>query len=312
MGYGSMTHHGVKAPSAKKKRTRVERRDILFALLLLAPCLCLILALESFPIIFSLFLTFQSVQVGMKGLSLQFAGLSNWQHMLTDQALIPILIRTLYFTGLDVGLSFLIGLCVALVLNEEFRGKRFVQVALIVPWAIPVVVSGRMFGLIFSAGFGILNTLLIKIGAINIGLRWLTDTNLSINTVALAQVWTHFPLLALFFLAAFETIPEELYDAAKIDGTSRWQRFRHVTIPSVRNIILMMLIITTIASFKVFDMIYIMTMGYADTMVWYFNVFVQSFKYLYFDYGATLAYALFAAILLLTAIYLRLFPLREQ
>ena len=307
-----MMHGGGKVAGTRRKRRRIEQRDVLFAFMLLAPCLGLILTLESFPIFFSLFLTFESVLVGVKGLSFQFVGLSNWQHMFSDLTLSPILVRTLYFTGLDVGLSFLIGLCVALVLNEEFHGKRFAQVALIIPWAIPVVVSGRMWGLIFHSGFGILNTLLIKVGLIKVGILWLTDPNLSINTVVLAQVWTHFPLLALFFLAAFETIPEELYDAAKIDGTSKWQRFRHVTIPSVRNIILMMLIITTIASFKVFDMIYIMTMGYAETMVWYFNVFVQSFKYLYFDYGATLAYALFAAILVLTAIYLRLFPLREQ
>jgi len=307
-----MTHDGAKVPSTRKKRTRIERREVRFALLLLAPCLGLIIALESFPVFFSLFLTFQSVHAGMKGLTFQFAGLANWQQMFSDPALSPILVRTMYFTSLDVGLSFLVGLFVALVLNEDFWGKRFARVALILPWAIPTVVSGRMFGLIFHSGFGILNTLLIKIGLINTGILWLTDTRFSINTVALAQVWTHFPLLALFFLAAFETIPEELYDAAKIDGASRWHRFRHVTIPSVRNIILMMLIITTIASFKVFDMIYIMTMGYAETMVWYFNVFVQSFKYLYFDYGATLAYALFAAILLLTAVYLKLFPLREQ
>jgi len=299
-------------PRARRKRLRIERREARFAFLLLTPCLGLVLALESFPVILSFFLTFQKVSLGMAGMTFEFAGLNNWLQMFSDRILGPILLRTLYFTGLDVGFSFLVGLGIALVLNEDFRGRSLARVALILPWAIPVVVSGRMWSLIFHSGFGILNTLLIKLGLINSGILWLTDPHYSINTVAFAQIWTHFPLLALFFLAGFETIPQELYDAAKIDGASRWQRFRHVTIPSVRNIILMMLIITTIASFKVFDMIYIMTMGYADTMVWYFNVFVQSFKFLHFDYGATLAYALFVAILVLTAAYLRLFPIRER
>jgi multiple sugar transport system permease protein len=276
------------------------------------PSLALLCVLELYPILYSIWLTAQDVHVDIGGIDAEYVGLGNWAQMVQDATLPAIVWTTVYFTGVVVGATLLVGLGVALLLNQPFRGRGFCRVVLLVPWAIPAVVSGRIWGLIFNAGFGILNTLLRKVGLIDHGIQWLTDPTLAINAVAFAQIWTNVPLAALFLLAALQTIPQELYDAAKVDGASAWRCFWYVTLPAIRTIGLVLVILTTIASFKVFDLIYILTNGYADTMVWYFNVFIQSFKNLNFGYGATLAYALFMVILGLTAVYFRLFPVRLE
>jgi multiple sugar transport system permease protein len=276
------------------------------------PSLALLCLLELYPILYSVWLTVQDVHVDIGGIDAEYVGLGNWAQMLQDETLPAIVWTTVYFTGVVVGTTLLVGLGVALLLNQRFRGRGFCRVVLLVPWAIPAVVSGRIWGLIFNAGFGILNTLLRKVGLIDHGIQWLTDPALAINAVAFAQIWTSVPLVALFLLAALQTIPQELYDAAKVDGASAWRCFWYVTLPAIRTVGLVLVILTTIASFKVFDLIYILTNGYAETMVWYFNVFIQSFKNLNFGYGATLAYALFLVILGLTAVYFRLFPVRLE
>lgn len=259
-----------------------------------------------------MWLTTQDVQVDVRGIDAEFVGLENWRHLGEDATLGPILRTTVYFTGAVVVASLILGLGIALLLNQEFRGQGFCRLVLLVPWAIPAVVSGRMWGLAFNAGIGIVNSILRKLGLINEGIRWLTDTTLAINTVAFCQVWTSVPLVALFLLAALQTIPQELYHAARVDGAGPLRCFWYITLPSIRTIGLALVVLTTISSFKVFDLIYVLTNGYAETMVWYFNVFVQSFKNLNFGYGATLAYALFVVILTLTVVYFRVFPLRLE
>ena len=252
------------------------------------------------------------MQLDVRGLDAVFVGADNWRHMLRDRALPEIVVTTVHFTGLVVVVTLLLGLGIALLLNQEFRGQRFCRLMLLVPWAIPTVVSGRMWGLAMNAGFGIVNTLLREVGLVDVPVQWLTDPRLAINAVAFAQVWTNVPLVALFLLAALQTIPVELYQAARVDGAGPWRCFWYVTLPSIRTIGLVLVVLTTISSFKVFDLIYVLTNGYAGTMVWYFNVFVQSFKNLNFGYGATLAYTLFLVIAGLTVVYFRVFPLRLE
>ncbi|MBI3456559.1 MAG: sugar ABC transporter permease [Candidatus Rokubacteria bacterium] len=298
------------APRARTVSRRTATARLAYGLVL--PSLALIGVLELYPILYSMWLTAQDVNLDIGGIGTEYIGLGNWTQMLHDATLPFIVWTTVSFTGLVVLASLLIGLAIALLLNQDFHGRGFCRLVLLVPWAIPAVVSGRIWGLIFNAGFGILNTLLRALGLVETPIQWLTDPRLAINAVAFAQIWTNVPLVALFLLAALQTIPQELYQAARVDGASAWGCFWHVTLPSIRTVGLILVVLTTISSFKVFDLIYILTNGYADTMVWYFNVFIQSFKNLNFGYGATLAYALFLVILGLTVLYFRLFPLRLE
>lgn len=298
------------APRARPVSRQTATARLAWGLVL--PSLALIGVLELYPILYSMWLTAQDVHLDIGGIDTEYIGLGNWTQMLHDATLPFIVWTTVSFTGLVVLASLLVGLGVALLLNQDFHGRGFCRLVLLVPWAIPAVVSGRIWGLIFNAGFGILNTLLRALGLVETPIQWLTDPRLAINAVAFAQIWTNVPLVALFLLAALQTIPQELYQAARVDGAAAWGCFWHVTLPSIRTVGLILVVLTTISSFKVFDLIYILTNGYADTMVWYFNVFIQSFKNLNFGYGATLAYALFLVILGLTVLYFRLFPLRLE
>jgi ABC-type sugar transport system permease subunit len=302
----------ARAPSRARRGATRRAATTRLAYGLVLPSLLIICLLELYPIAYSMWLTTQDVQLDVRGLDAVFVGADNWRHMLRDRALPEIAVTTMHFTGLVVVATLLLGLGIALLLNQEFRGQRFCRLMLLVPWAIPTVVSGRMWGLALNAGFGILNTTLRAVGLVDHPVSWLTDPRLAINAVAFAQVWTNVPLVALFILAALQTIPAELYHAARVDGAGVWRCFWYVTLPSIRTVGLVLVVLTTISSFKVFDLIYVLTNGYAGTMVWYFNVFVQSFKNLNFGYGATLAYALFLVIAALTVVYFRVFPLRLE
>jgi multiple sugar transport system permease protein len=299
-----------RATASPPRRGSTRTARLAYALVL--PSLALLVLLELYPIAYSMWLTTQDVQVDVRGIDTEFVGLENWRHMGQDDTLGPILRSTVYFTGVVVVASLSLGLVIALLLNQDFHGRAFCRLVLLVPWAIPAVVSGRMWGLAFNSGIGIVNSVLRRLGLIHEGVAWLTDPTLAINTVAFCQVWTSVPLVALFLLAALQTIPQELYHAARVDGAGAWRCFWYVTLPSIRTVGLTLVVLTTISSFKVFDLIYVLTNGYSDTMVWYFNVFVQSFKNLNFGYGGTLAYALFVVILLLTVVYFRIFPLRLE
>lgn len=311
----SRTTSSVTVPVARVPRRAGRSRQAATTRLaygLILPSLTLLCLLELYPILYSIWLTAQDVHLDIGGIDAEYIGLGNWTQMLHDGTLPAIVWTTVYFTGLVVLATLLVGLAVALLLNQEFEGRAFCRLILLVPWAIPAVVSGRIWGLIFNSGFGILNTLLRAVGLMSAPIQWLTEPRLAINAVAFAQIWTNVPLVALFLLAALQTIPQELYQAARVDGAGVWRCFWHVTLPSIRTVGLILVVLTTISSFKVFDLIYILTNGYADTMVWYFNVFIQSFKHLNFGYGATLAYALFLVILGLTVLYFRLFPLHLE
>ena len=303
---GDRARRGARRPVTRQAATT----RLAYGLVL--PSFLIICLLELYPIAYSVWLTMQDVQLDVRGLDAVFVGADNWRHMLRDRELPQIVVTTLHFTVLVVATTLILGLGIALLLNQEFRGQRFCRLMLLVPWAIPTVVSARMWGLALNAGFGIVNSVLREVGLVGAPVSWLTDPRLAINAVAFAQVWTNVPLVALFLLAALQTIPAELYQAARVDGAGAWRCFWYVTLPSIRTVGLVLVVLTTISSFKVFDLIYVLTNGYAGTMVWYFNVFVQSFKNLNFGYGATLAYALFVVIAGLTVVYFRVFPLRLE
>jgi multiple sugar transport system permease protein len=311
VGESRTSLHATTAVALTRRRARTSRQAAMTRLAygLVLPSLTLLCLLELYPILYSMWLTAQDIHLDTGSIDAEYIGLGNWTQMLHDATLAPILWTTVYFTGLVVVATLLVGLGVALLLNQDFQGRGFCRLVLLVPWAIPAVVSGRIWGLIFNSGFGILNTLLRAVRLMDTPIQWLTEPRLAINAVAFAQIWTNVPLVALFLLAALQTVPQELYQAARVDGAGVWRCFWHVTLPSIRTVALILVVLTTISSFKVFDLIYILTNGYAETMVWYFNVFIQSFKNLNFGYGAILAYALFLVILGLTVVYFRLFPL---
>jgi ABC-type sugar transport system permease subunit len=209
---------------------------------------------------------------------------------------------TAYFTGLSVGVGIVFSLGVALLLNRDFRGKKVLSMILLVPWAIPTVVSGQVWKWIFNSQYGILNTILLKLNIINEHVVWLSSTDFALYCVVFAQIWNITPFMLILFLASLATVPKPLYDAALVDGANRWQSFRNITFPWIRTTFLFVLVLEIMWSFKSFDLVYVLTRGgpYDSTTVVYLLVYKNTFEYFKFGIGAALAYLLAIVILILT------------
>jgi len=190
-----------------------------------------------------------------------FVGLGNYLAMLKDQTFWDTIGRTMYFTVVSVGLEMVGGMAVAQLIHSHPWGWKFLRFSLIIPWAVPTIVNGAMWRWIYNADFGALNGLLMQFGLINHYVAWLTLPNLAMPLVILADVWHMLPFVALILQAALAGLPEELDEAAAVDGANAFQRFWSIRLPLLRPAILVALVARTVDAFRVFDIVYIITNG---------------------------------------------------
>src|SRR5512144_184485 len=243
-----------------KRRSTLREQDARTAWLLLTPSLLIMLGVTLWPVISTFILSFFQLQTGINQVR-TFVGFANYLEMLRDQLFWETIGRTLYFTVASVGLELILGLAIAQLIHSRPWGWQFLRIALIIPWAVPTIVNGAMWRWIYSADFGALNGLLLQLGLIKHYVPWLTLTNMAMNLVIVADVWHTMPFVALVLQAALATLPEDLDEAAAVDGASAWQRFWQIRVPLLRPAILVALIVRTVDAFRVFDIVYIMTAG---------------------------------------------------
>ena len=278
--------------------------------LLIAPMLAIVVGIIGIAFVQALLLSFTSTKLG--GSPGAWAGLDNYRQLWSNDNFRAAVGRTLYFAVLSVGLEMLLGVAVALLLNEKFVGRTLLRALLVLPWALPTVVNAIMWRLIYNPEFGSLNALLTQVGLIPSYRSWLGDPSSAMNAIIFADVWKNYPLVALIALAALQTVPDDLYQAAKMDGAGYWARFTAITLPAILPALMVALVLRSIEAFKVFDIIFVMTRGGpADsTKTVSFFVYQEAFSYMRAGSGAS--YALVAVLIsaCLVAVYLRL--LRRQ
>jgi len=289
-----------------------ERRQ---AWVLLAPMLLMMLLLTAWPLARTLWLSFTDAALVGDGVTPAWVGMDNFFYALTDSDFQAALWRTLYFTLVSVAFEGVIGVLVALLLNQKFHGRNLLRVLVILPWALPTIVNATMWRLNFNPDYGSINALLTQLGVIDHYRSWLGDPASALNAVMLADIWKNYPLITLLTLAALQSIPDDLYEAARLDGASSWRRFRAITLPAILAPLAVALVLRTIDAFKVFDIIYVMTRGgpMDSTKTLSFFVYQESFSYLRAGSGA--AYAVLMTLLcgLLIALYmLMLFRQRRR
>lgn len=289
-----------------------ERRQ---AWVLLAPMLLMMLLLTAWPLARTLWLSFTDAALVGDGVTPAWVGADNFFYALTDPDFQAALGRTLYFTVISVAFEGMIGVLVALLLNQKFHGRNVLRVLVILPWALPTIVNATMWRLNFNPDYGSINALLTQLGVIDHYRSWLGDPASALNAVMLADIWKNYPLITLLTLAALQSIPDDLYEAARLDGASAWRRFRAITLPAILAPLAVALVLRTIDAFKVFDIIYVMTRGgpMDSTKTLSFFVYQESFSYLRAGSGA--AYAVLMTLLcgLLIALYmLMLFRQRKR
>ena len=235
----------------------------------------------------------------------QFIGLENYigeAGLLWDTEWWRSVRNTLVFALMSVGLETLLGLGVAMLLNQPSRIRTLMRAALLVPWAIPTVVSAKMWSWMLHDQFGIVNHYLVGWGFLSAPLAWTADPSLSLFTIVLVDVWKATPYMALLILAALQMVPVDCYEAAKVDGVPRWTVFRRVTLPLILPGVMVAMIFRALDALRVFDVIYVMTSNSRDTKSMSVFVREQLIDFGLVGYGSAAATMLFFMIALVTII----------
>jgi ABC-type sugar transport system permease subunit len=298
---------GMEPPNfPPKQRYSLREQDTRIAWLLVAPSLLVILGVTLWPIISTFFLSFFVAPTGINQ-ARTFVGFGNYLSMLRDPAFWGTVKRTLYFTVVSVGLELILGLAIAQLIHSRPFGWKFLRFSLIIPWAVPTIVNGAMWRWIYSADFGALNGILYQFGLINHYIPWLSLPDAAMNLVILADLWHTVPFVALILQAALATLPEELNEAAAVDGANAFQRFWKIRLPLLRPAILVALIVRTVEAFRVFDIVYIITSGGPanQTITISYLTYLFSFSYGKQGTGAALSFIISIFTITMAILYIR-------
>lgn len=234
-------------------------------------------------------------------------GFHNYLRLWNDpRAWSSVLLSAVYMAGTVAG-SIGLALAAALLTRRLVRGRALARLAFLLPWTVPAVVTALVWGVMYEGNFGIVNRLLDHVPFVS-GTNWLIDRRTALPALIVAQVWNEFPIAYVFILAGLHSIPEELYEAARIDRASPWQQFVHITLPQLRYILAVVVVLMMIMGFKSFPIIYILTgggpAGATETLT--VLTFNTAFRRLDFSYAATLGILAVAVSTLLVVGYLRL------
>jgi multiple sugar transport system permease protein len=279
-----------------------------FAYILIAPTIVIFILIILYPLLYSLQLSFHSWNLLKPSIGKVYIGLKNYGRIIREPIFWHALKVTIYFTVGTVALQFSIGLGLALLLNAEFKGRNAARTMVLVPLLITPVIIGLMWRWQLNAETGIVNYFLNFLGISS--RSWLGTPSLALPTIILVHTWHLTPFTTLVLLAGLQGLSYELFEAAKIDGASKWQSFKYITLPLLAPVILVVLLLITMGSFKAFDKIFALTQGGPGraTEVLGYLVYRVSFKELYMGYGASLSYVMLVLVLIIVLIYIRFLP----
>jgi multiple sugar transport system permease protein len=280
-------------------RSREQRT----AWILLAPALLLLLFVFAYPIVRAFWLSVFTRNLGTE-LQPVFSGWENYVRMAGDGRFWQSLWATAVFTTASVISELLIGLGIALVLNQAFFGRGIVRTIAILPWALPTALIGLAWAWIFNDQFGVVNDILQRLGLINTGINWLGDPTLAMIAVVFADVWKTTPFISILLLAGLQSISQDLYEAYSVDGATAWQKFRNITVPLLLPQILIAVLFRFAQAFGIFDLIAVMTGGGPGGATEVVSLYIYStvMRYLDFGYGAALVVVTFLILIAAVAI----------
>ena len=281
----------------------LDRQEKFTGWLILLPALIILGLVFIYPILRAFWLSWFTENLATQ-LQPVFTGFGNYQRMLGDGRFWQSLWNTSVFTLISVTLELVFGLCVALVLNKSFFGRGVVRTIAIIPWALPTAVMGLAWAWIFNDQYGVVNDILLRLGLIDTGINWLGTPALAMTALIVADVWKTTPFISIILLAGLQSIPEDLYEAHKMDGASPWQSFYQITLPLLMPQILIALLFRFAQSFGVFDLVQVMTGGGPAGSTETVSIYIYStvMRYLDFGYGAALVVVTFLLLVIAVAI----------
>jgi len=292
---------------ARGRRSALENAEARLGLLLAAPAILTILVIAVIPLAQTILDSLFQISLKFENAPRPFIGLDNYRSVLADDSWLNALRVTGVVAGASVAAELVLGMIVALLIDRSFRGRGLVRASVLVPWALTTVVSAKMWAWIYDGRYGLANDLLMKVHLIDQPIIFLVRPEVTIWAMVAAEIWKTTPFMALLLLAGLQLIPHELYEAAALDGASRWQAFWRVTLPLLRPTILVALLFRTIDAVRMFDLPRVLTNGgpgrSTETVVLYtYNTFFTSLN---FGYGSTLAVVIFLIVMFVSFIYIK-------
>jgi multiple sugar transport system permease protein len=290
-------------------RTDGDWTEKQLAFLLNIPTSLIILLFIAYPLFYVFVISLQSVTIsGLRSGNTPFVGLENYITIFSDPLFLTTLGRTLVMSAVSVTLMISIGLFVAMAMNQKVKISGLTRALVLLPWAVPPIANGIMWGFVYNSRYGHLNAVLYSLGIVDEFVSIVGDPFLAKAGVIWAYVWRVIPFSALLFYAALQGIPEELYEAAEVDGANGWQQFWKITLPMLRPVIAVLLILRTAFAMTIFDEVFAITQGGPGdstwTSAWY--SYWSSFRLLKFDIGAASSFVLAIIIAIFAFIYIRL------
>ncbi len=267
------------------------------------PALLILALVFVYPIVRAFWQSFFTQNLGTQ-LQSEFSGFANLARMAQDGRFWQSLENSVVFTFFSVLLEFILGLGIALVLNQTFKGRGIVRTIAILPWALPTALIALAWTWIFNDQYGVVNDILLRLGIIQTGINWLGNPTLAMVSVIVADVWKTTPFISILLLAGLQSIPGDLYEAQAIDGATPWQSFQQITLPLLLPQIVIALLFRFAQAFGIFDLISVMTGGgpggATETVSLY--IYATIMRYLDFGYGAALVIVTFLLLVLVVTI----------
>jgi trehalose/maltose transport system permease protein len=292
-------------------KTAVGRQQERLGWLLVLPSVLVVLLVALYPLFETVRLSFTNARLA-SAREIRNVGFQNYQRILEDDLFWKALKNTLILTVSAVTLEAVLGMIIALAIHSNFRGRGLVRTSMLVPWAIPTVVSSVLWGWMLHDSYGFINSLFYRLNLQDAGTRaWIENPSTALGAVVAIDVWKTTPFMALLLLAGLQIIPSDVYEAATVDGANKWQQFWQMTLPLVRPALLVALIFRTMDTFRIFDLIFVLNAGATSTMsiaIYVQQELIQGSK---LGYGSAGAVIIFLCIGLMVFGYSRLIQVEE-
>ncbi|WP_119273438.1 carbohydrate ABC transporter permease [Taklimakanibacter deserti] len=290
---------------ARVQRSPFARRTALKPWLFLAPLLASLLIVAAWPLLRTIL--FSLTDANLSDLTAwKFIGIANYLYLFEDPLWWRAVGNTLLFTLLSVGLETILGLIIALTLDAHLKGRGLLRAAILIPWAIPTVVSAKMWAWMLHDQYGVVNAMLLAFGLIDRPYAWLADPSLTMAAVVMVDVWKSTPFMALLILAGLQALPQSIYEAARVDGIHPVKVFFHITLPLIRPALLVAVIFRGLDALRVFDVIYVLTGNNENTATMSVYARQQLVDFQDVGFGSAAATALFLIVAIMTAIVVTL------
>ncbi|HEY8791893.1 MAG TPA: sugar ABC transporter permease [Gaiellaceae bacterium] len=300
------------APRRRRRRTKLQRRQTRIGWLLLIPSLAVVAFVAIYPLGKTVYQSFTN-QEFLAGITpTKWVGLENYRTLFHDTLFRHAVVLTVKFTLITVSIEFVLGLIIALVVNSNFRGRGPMRAVMLVPWAIPTVVAAKMWQWMLDDVYGVINDAGIRLHLISHSHAWISDPATSLASVSAVDIWKTTPFVALLLLAGLQVIPGDVYEAASVDGASRWQQFWRITLPLLRPAILVTLIFRTLDALRVFDVFNVFFGNRADmqTMATFDQSTIVGDGHV--GYGSAVSVAIFLIIAVFVVIYVTFMRVTEE